>query len=98
MHGFALHREALSETEARSACLPGGMERQRRKHDGKGSSSRKGAGGQRSGGRCTRRGNADRGYRSLESASDAVVVKLTELTPLSPLRILPARNCAGSAS
>ena len=49
-------------------------------------------------GRCTRRGNADRGYRSLESASDAVVVKLTEPTPLSPPRILPARNCAGSAS
>jgi hypothetical protein len=46
----------------------------------------------------TRRGNADRGYRSLESASDADVVKLTEPTPLSPLRILPARNCAGSTS
>ena len=49
MHGFALYREAVSGTEARSLCLPGGMERQRRMHDGKGSSSRKGAGGQRSG-------------------------------------------------
>jgi hypothetical protein len=48
MHGFALYREAVSGTEARSSCLSGGMERQRRKHDGKGSSSRKGAGGQRS--------------------------------------------------
>jgi hypothetical protein len=45
MHGFGLYREAVSGTEARSSCLPGGMERQRRKHDGKGSSSRKGAGG-----------------------------------------------------
>lgn len=43
----------------------------------------------------TRRGNADRGYRSLESASDAIVDKLTELTPPSPLRILPARTARG---
>jgi hypothetical protein len=44
IYGFALYREAVSGTEARSLCLPGGMERQRRKHDGKGSSSRKARG------------------------------------------------------
>lgn len=40
----------------------------------------------------SRRGNADRGYRSLESASDAVVNKLIEPTPLSSLWIKPART------